>query len=64
MRIFSVKKRPLLPKVSHIVLAINCQLMYEEERIGGVEKHLVGKVEGGRRDRVLLPLARGEAAHS
>ena len=50
--------------MSHIVLAINCQLMYEEERIGGVEKHLVGKVEGRRRDRVLLPLARGEAAHS
>ena len=63
-RIFSVKRRPLWSIVSHIVLAVNRQLLYEQERIRGVEKHLVGKVVGGGRDRVLLPLARREASHS
>ena len=62
--IFSVKKRSLWSVVSCFILAINCQLFYKQQEIRRVEKHLVGKLVGGRRDRVFLPLARGEAAHS
>ena len=62
-RIFTVKKRPLWTVVSHKTLAVACQLVYEQERIGRVEKHVVGKLVGGGGDRILLSLARGEAAH-
>ena len=62
-RIFTFKKRPLGSKV-RIVVTVKSQLVHEHERVGGVDEHLVGEVVGGRRDRVLLPLARGEALHS
>ena len=62
--IFSVKKRSFWSVVGRFILAINCQFFYKQQEIRRVEKHLVGKLVGGRRDRVLLPGARGEAAHS
>ena len=63
-RIHTVKKRSLSSEVSHIILAVKCQLLYEEERIWRVEKHVVGEAVSGGGDQVLLSGAPREAAHS